>query len=88
MIGNLFLALRSTDFSLLTRNHTPKVFALSELKAFTGEKFIVAQMVHFFLNREEKIVGKGENAGYQHFLLFSQFFQKATFPGAFKVGNV
>ena len=27
----------------------------------------------------ENIVGKGENAGYQHFLLFSQSFQKASF---------
>ena len=25
--------------------------------------------------RIENIVGKGENAGYQHFLLFSQYFQ-------------
>ena len=29
-------------------------------------------------NREENIVGKGENAGYQHFLLFPQCFQKAS----------
>ena len=28
----------------------------------------------------EKIEGKGENAGYQHFLLFSQCFQLASFP--------
>ena len=28
------------------------------------------------MGREEKIVGKGENAGYQHFLLFTQCFQK------------
>ena len=27
-------------------------------------------------DREENIVGKGENAGYQHFLLFPQCFQK------------
>ena len=26
----------------------------------------------------EKIVRKGENAGYQHFLLFSQYFQKLS----------
>ena len=29
------------------------------------------------LGREEKNVGKGENAGYQHFLFFSQCFQRA-----------
>ena len=36
----------------------------------------------------ENTVGKGENAGYQHFLLFPQCFQKATFPGSLKVGIV
>ena len=30
-------------------------------------------------DRVENIVGKGENAGYQHFLLFLQCFQKASF---------
>ena len=28
----------------------------------------------------ENIVGKGENAGNQHFLLFLQFFENASFP--------
>ena len=28
------------------------------------------------MERVENIVGKGENAGYQHFLLFPQYFQK------------
>ena len=32
----------------------------------------------------ENIVGKGENAGYQHFLLFPQCFEKASFPGTSK----
>ena len=27
------------------------------------------------MGREENILGKGENAGYQHFLLFPQCFQ-------------
>ena len=31
-----------------------------------------------FLGRVENIVGKGENAGYQHFLLYPQCFQKAS----------
>ena len=33
----------------------------------------------------ENIAGKGENAGYQHFLLFPQCFQKASFSGSLKV---
>ena len=32
----------------------------------------------------ENNVGKGENAGYQHFLLFPQCLQKAAFPGSLK----
>ena len=29
-------------------------------------------------------MGKGENAGYQHFLLFSQCFQRDSYTGLFK----
>ena len=34
---------------------------------------------NLFLGRIENIVGKGVNAGYQHFLLFPQCFQKVFF---------
>ena len=30
----------------------------------------------------ENIVGKGENAGYQHFLFFPQCFQRASYSGS------
>ena len=36
-------------------------------------------MIISVFDRVENIVGKGENAGYQHFLLFPQCFQKASF---------
>ena len=36
-------------------------------------------------DRVENIVGKGVCAGYQHFLLFPQCFQKASFSGSLKV---
>ena len=52
------------------------------------DKIIVTQRLKFVLGRIENIVGKGENAGYQHFLLFPQCFQKRSFPGVFKVGIV
>ena len=45
-------------------------------------------MMIFVFDRGENIVGKGENAGYQHFLLFPQCFQRAFNPGLFKVGIV
>ena len=35
-------------------------------------------------DRVENIVGKGENAGYQHFLLFLQCFQKPSVSGSLK----
>ena len=33
----------------------------------------------------ENIVGKGENADYEHFLLFPQFFPKGSCTGSLKV---
>ena len=36
----------------------------------------------------EQIVEKGENAGYQHFLLFPQCFQEVSYTGSLKVGTV
>ena len=37
-------------------------------------------------DRVENIVGKGENAVYQHFLLFPSCFQKVSLTGSRKVG--
>ena len=42
----------------------------------------------FVLGTVENIVGKGENAGYQHFLLFPYCFQKASYAGSLKVAIV
>ena len=52
------------------------------MKAFADEKMNVAEMMIYVFDRVENIVGKGENAGYQHFLLFEQCFQK---PSPFSV---
>ena len=46
------------------------------------------EKLKFVLGRIENIVGKEENAGYQHFLLFLQCFQKAYFPESLKVRTV
>ena len=37
-------------------------------------------MIFSVIDRVENIMEKGENAGYQHFLLFAQCFKKASFP--------
>ena len=42
----------------------------------------------FDFDSVKDIVGKGENAGYQHFLLFPQCFQMDFYPGSLKVGIV
>ena len=39
-------------------------------------------------DRVGNTVGKEENAGYQHFLLFPQFFPKPSSLGSLKVGIV
>ena len=36
--------------------------------------------IEIVFHRMENTVGKGENAGFQHFLLFPQGFQKRVFP--------
>ena len=42
--------------------------------------------MNFAMGRVENIEGKGENTGYQHFLLFPQCFQKVSSLGSLKVG--
>ena len=49
-------------------------------KAFIDDNFNVAQMAQFFFERLENNVGKGENAGHQHFLLSPPCFQRAFGP--------
>ena len=52
----------------------------SKLKAFADDKKNVTEKLKFVLGQVENIVGKGENAGNQHFLLFPQCFQQSCFP--------
>ena len=57
----------------------------SEFKALADDKINVNKKLKFGLGRVENIVGKGENAGNQHFLLFPQCFLKLLFPEVLKV---
>ena len=50
-----------------------KILDWSKLKAFADDKINVNETLKFSLGREENTVEKGENAGYQHFLLFPMF---------------
>ena len=58
------------------------------MKAFADDSLNVVQIMEFAFDRVENIVGKGENAGHQHFLLFPQCFEKDFVLGWLKVGNV
>ena len=52
------------------------ILDMTKLKAFADDKMNVAKMMIYLFNWVENTVGKGENAGYQHFLFFPQCFQK------------
>ena len=60
-------------------------FGHDHLKAFAGNKTISTQKLKFVLKTVENIVEEGEDADYQHFLLFPQCFQKASHTGSLKV---
>ena len=62
-------------FDRLTLYQTAKNVDLYKLKAFEHENLIVVQMMEFLIDRVENIEGKGENAGYQYFLLFLHSFE-------------
>ena len=45
----------------------------------------MVESLNFVMARVENILVKGENAGYQHFLLLPQCFQNASFLAPLKV---
>ena len=51
------------------------------MKDFADDIINMTQKLNFVLGRVENIVGKGEIAGYQHFLLFQKCFLKLSFSG-------
>ena len=72
---------------LVQYNINNKILDLFKLKAFADDKINATQNLKFVLEGIENIVGKGENAAYQHFLflLFPQYFQKPSVSGLLKV---
>ena len=47
-----------------------KILGLPKLKAFLEDNSNVTQNIRVVFHKIENIVGKAENAAYQHFLLF------------------
>ena len=65
---------------------TTEITEITRLKIQSSGDRCLHSLPNDKIRRIENIVGKGENAGYQHFILFLQCFQKASFPGSLKVG--
>ena len=54
----------------ITLYQTTNFWTGPNLKHLQTYKINVTEKLKIVLGREENIMGKGENAGYQHFLLF------------------
>ena len=76
--------------NLVGVNSSPndKISIWSKLKPFADGNKDVTKKLTVVLGRVENIVGKGENAGNQHFLHFPQYFQKDSFSASLKAGIV
>ena len=57
---------------LETFNSLPNDKILDHNEKIVDDKINFTQILMFVLEKVENIAGKGENAGYQHFLLFPQ----------------
>ena len=64
-----------------------KILDITKFKAFSDDKSNIAKMTISHIHRVEHMVGKGENAGNQHFLLFRQCFLKPSYVGSLEVGD-
>ena len=73
----------------MKRGFTPlpndRILSLSKLKTFADSKIILFKKSKILLGSIENIAENKENAGYQHFLLFPQCFQKVSFKRSLKV---
>ena len=76
--GNVFFAV----LKLINSLRHNKILDWSKLKAFADNKMNLNEKLKIVLGRVGNIVGKEENAGYQHFLLFLQCFQKPSLSGS------
>ena len=56
-----------------------KILDWSKLKAFADDEINVINKLKFVSERIESILGKRENAGYEHFLLFGKCLSEASF---------
>ena len=72
--------------TIVNSSPNDKFLDLTKLKAFADAKINAREQLEFVLGSMENIEGKRENAGYQHFLLFPQCFQRLLSQGREKSG--
>ena len=72
----------NVQFNTLPEN---KILHKSKLKELADNNINMTQKFKFILRSVENTVGKGKNAGNQHFLLFPHCFQKLSFSRSLKV---
>ena len=56
-----------------------------QFQVFADDKINGTNKIKFVVERIENMVGKGKNAGHQHFLLFPPCFQRASPSGSLLV---
>ena len=61
---------------------------LSKLKAFVHHNFYACLIIEFASYQVENMIGKREDAGYLHLLIFIGSFQKPVSAGSLKQVNV
>ena len=82
LFGLLFV-LKSHFFWAVNPLPNDKILDVTKLKAFSDDKLNTAKVMICLFDRVENNVGKGENAAYQHFLLFPQCFPMPSSLGSF-----
>ena len=74
----IILILTSQKFGSYVKKKPDNILDSTRLKAFADNILTVAQIMEFVYQGVANIVGKGENAGYQHFSLFPQCFKNSS----------
>ena len=75
----IFSLTRESEEDHLNPLPNDKILEMTKLKAFADDKLNVAKMTISLFGRVENPMGKGENAGHQHFFPFPTGFSKALF---------
>ena len=66
-------------FKVFELYHVTKFWTCPNLQQYlVGDKSNLAELEKIMFEWFENFIGKGENAGYQHFLLFKQCFKKLS----------